>query len=105
MPRSYLMSRKWSMTNRFTITDETGAPQFEVQGKSAFSARLSIIDSSGALAASITGRAFSSRYEIQSGGLTTPSSGRAASSGSVLRSPHPRGRWRPGAISPSGPTL
>jgi uncharacterized protein YxjI len=71
MPRSYLMSRKWSMTNRFTITEETGAPQFEVQGKSAFSSRLSITDSSGALAAAITGRAFSSRYEIQAGGLTT----------------------------------
>lgn len=71
MPRSYLMSRKWSLTNRFTITDETGAPQFEVQGRFAFSSQLSIIDSSGALAASIAGRAFSSRYEIQAGGLTT----------------------------------
>jgi uncharacterized protein YxjI len=59
------------MTNRFTITDETGAPQFEVQGRSAFSSQLSITDSSGALAASITGHAFSSRYEIQAGGLTT----------------------------------
>jgi uncharacterized protein YxjI len=71
MPRSYLMSRKWSLASRFTITDETGAPQFEVQGKSAFSSRLSITDSSGALAASISGRALSSRYEIQAGGLTT----------------------------------
>jgi uncharacterized protein YxjI len=65
------MSRKWSLVSRFTITDESGAPQFEVQGRSAFSSQLSITDSSGMLAASITGRAFSSRYEIQAGGLTT----------------------------------
>ena len=71
MPRSYLIARKWSMANRFTITDETGAPQFEVQGKSAFSSRLTITDGSGVLAAVITSRAFSSRYEIQAGGLIT----------------------------------
>lgn len=28
MPRNYLISRKVSMTDRFSITDETGAPQY-----------------------------------------------------------------------------
>ncbi|MEP7026821.1 MAG: hypothetical protein ABJB47_24035 [Actinomycetota bacterium] len=71
MSHSYLMSRKMSLTNRFAITDETGLPQFEVQGRLTIGTEISIIDRQGALAAVITGRALSSRYEIQAGGLTT----------------------------------
>lgn len=72
MPGLYLMSRKWSLTDRFTIADEAGAPQFEVQGRFGFTQRLSVRDASGAEVAVISQRsAFSSRYEIQARGRTT----------------------------------
>jgi len=68
MSGSYLMSRKWSMTDRFTISDDAGAPRFEVQGRFGFTKRLSFRDTSGAEVAVITQRPFSSAYEIQAGG-------------------------------------
>ena len=36
MPRNYLISRQLSITDRFSITDETGAPQPTVQGRFGF---------------------------------------------------------------------
>jgi uncharacterized protein YxjI len=73
MPGVYLMSRKWSLTDRFTIAGEAGAPQFEVQGRFGLTQRLSVRDAAGAEVAVISQHgAFSSRYEIQAGGgLTT----------------------------------
>lgn len=68
MPGVYLMSRKWSLSDRFTIADGAGAPQFEVQGRFGFTKRLSFRDTSGAEVAVISQHAFSSRYEIQAGG-------------------------------------
>jgi uncharacterized protein YxjI len=66
------MSRKWSLTDRFAIADESGTPRFEVQGKAAFSKKLSVRDRAGAEVAVISGRRFSRRYEILvSGQLTT----------------------------------
>lgn len=62
------MARKWSMTDRFAITDDTGTPQFDVQGRLAFAKRLSLLDAGGAEVAVITGKAFSSKYEILAGG-------------------------------------
>jgi uncharacterized protein YxjI len=64
MPKSYLMSRKWALTDRFAITDESGMPQFEVQGRFAFSKRLSIRDSAGAEVAVISRPGLLTRYEI-----------------------------------------
>jgi uncharacterized protein YxjI len=64
MPKSYLMSRKWALTDRFAITDESGMPQFEVQGRFAFSKRLSIRDSAGAEVALISRPGLLTRYEI-----------------------------------------
>src|ERR1022692_1810351 len=67
----YLMSRKWSLADRFTIADGAGAPQFEVQGRFGFTKRLSFRDASGAEVAVIARGAFSSRDEIQAAGGST----------------------------------
>lgn len=64
MGKSYLMSRKWALTDRFTITDSTGIPQFEVQGRFALSKKLSARDTAGAEVAVISCRGLSTRYEI-----------------------------------------
>jgi uncharacterized protein YxjI len=72
MDTKYLISRKWALTDRFAITDDSGTEQFEVQGRLAFSKRLSIRDTAGAEVAVISQRAFSMRYEITARGeLTT----------------------------------
>jgi uncharacterized protein YxjI len=68
MAKSYLMSRKWALADRFAITDETGMPQFEVQGRFAFAKKLSIRDAVGMEVAVITRQAFSRTYEILIGG-------------------------------------
>ena len=66
-----MLSRKWSLTDRFTITDESGLPQFEVQGRFGLSRRLSLRDASGVEVATISGKALSSRYEILVDGQPT----------------------------------
>jgi uncharacterized protein YxjI len=68
MGKSYLMSRKWAVTDRFAITDSAGIPQFEVQGRFVFTKRLSILDPTGAEVAVISRRGLSTRYEIAAGG-------------------------------------
>jgi uncharacterized protein YxjI len=68
MGKSYLMSRKWALTDRFAITDSEGIPQFEVRGRFAFTKKLSILDPTGAEVAVISRRALSARYEIAAGG-------------------------------------
>jgi uncharacterized protein YxjI len=70
MATSYLMSRKWALTDRFAITDDAGTPQFEVQGRFAFSKKLSINDAAGAQVAVISRAAFSRSYQIAAGGQT-----------------------------------
>lgn len=62
------MSRKWSMTERFTITDDIGAPQFEVQGRFGFTPKMSFRDNLGVEVAAISPRTFSSKFEIQTPG-------------------------------------
>jgi uncharacterized protein YxjI len=68
---NYLIARKWAVTDRFAITDETGTPQFEVQGRLALSRQLSVRDAAGAEVAVISRRGWSTRYEIVAGGVTT----------------------------------
>ena len=68
MPRNYLISRQLSITDRFSITDETGAPQFTVQGRFALSPQLSVRDAMGTEVATIRRPAFSRRYEVVAGG-------------------------------------
>ena len=68
MPRNYLISRQLSFTDRFAITDETGAPQFTVQGRFSFSPQLSVRDPMGAEVATIRKPGFSRRYEVVADG-------------------------------------
>lgn len=58
------MSRKWSLTERFTIDDENGAPQFEVQGRFSLGANLTMRDPMGMDVATITRPALSRQYQI-----------------------------------------
>jgi uncharacterized protein YxjI len=72
MSASYLISRKWGLSSRSVITDDTGVEQFEVQGPRAFSGGLAIRDPAGTEVAAISRRGLSARYEILAGGeLTT----------------------------------
>jgi len=71
MASNYLLSRKWSLANRFAITDDTGVEQFSVEGPLAFSRRLAIRDSTGAEVAVIMRRGFVTRYEILARGQLT----------------------------------
>ncbi len=68
MPRNYLISRKVSITDRFSITDESGAPQYTVQGRLAFSPQLSLRDPMGTEVATIRRPPFSRRYEVVADG-------------------------------------
>jgi uncharacterized protein YxjI len=71
VPARYVLSRRWSLTDRFTISNEEGLPQFDVQGRFGLSKRLSLRDPSGREVATITGKALSSRYEILVDGQPT----------------------------------
>jgi uncharacterized protein YxjI len=68
MSSNYLISRKWALTSRFSITNETGTPQFEVHGRLAFSGKLSVFDLAGAEVAVISRRGLAMRYQILTGG-------------------------------------
>jgi uncharacterized protein YxjI len=71
MGANYLISRKWAFTDRFAITDEAGMPQFEVQGRFAFSSKLSVRDAAGTEVAVISRRGLPTRYEILADGQKT----------------------------------
>jgi uncharacterized protein YxjI len=71
MSANYLIARKWALSDRFAITDESGLPQFEVRGRFALSRQLSIRDGAGAEVAIVSRRGWASRYEILTGGQTT----------------------------------
>jgi uncharacterized protein YxjI len=68
---NYLISRKWSLSDRFAITDANGLEQFAVEGRLSFSRRLSVRDTTGAEVAVITHRGLATRYEILAGGQLT----------------------------------
>ena len=65
------MSRRWALTSRFAITDDTGVPQFEVQGRFAFTRKLSVSDNAGTEVAVITRRGLTGRYQILADGQET----------------------------------
>ena len=64
MGSHYLISRKWALTSRFTITDDSGAPQFEVQGRPALTSKLSVCDTTGTEVAFISRKGLSRCYQI-----------------------------------------
>jgi uncharacterized protein YxjI len=71
MAANYLISRKWSLVDRFAITDADGVEQFAVEGRLAFTRRLSVRDIAGAEVAVITRRGLGHKYEILAGGQLT----------------------------------
>jgi uncharacterized protein YxjI len=71
MGTNYLISRKWALSDRFAITDDTGVPQFDVHGRFAFSRKLSLRDSAGTEVAVIIRRGWPMRYEVLAGGQLT----------------------------------
>ena len=71
MNSNYLISRKWALTSRIAVTDETGTPQFEVRGRFALSRTLSMCDATGAEVAVISRRGLGRRYGILAGGQET----------------------------------
>jgi uncharacterized protein YxjI len=71
MAANYLISRKWSLADRFAITDVNGAEQFAVEGRFSFTRRLSVRDTTGAEVAVITQRGLGARYEILANGQPT----------------------------------
>jgi uncharacterized protein YxjI len=71
MNSAYLISRKWALTSRFVIADDTGAAQFEVQGRFALSRKLTVSDMTGTEVAVISRRGLAMRYEIMAGGQLT----------------------------------
>ena len=68
MARNYLISRQFSLRERFSITDEAGIPQFAIQGRFTFGLQMSLRDPAGTEVATIRRTAFSRRYEIVAGG-------------------------------------
>ena len=76
MGSTYLISRRWAFTSRFVITDESGGPQFEVRGRFALGAGLSVCDVTGTEVAVIARRGMGRRYQILAGGQETAVSAR-----------------------------
>ena len=64
----YLMSSKWALTERFTITDQAGAPAFEVHGNFGLVKQVSFRDRSGQEVALLKKHLMTNRYEIIVGG-------------------------------------
>ena len=65
----YLISHRWALASRFAVTDETGAPQFEVRGRFALSKTLSVCDATETEVAVITRQGGLGRcYQILAGG-------------------------------------
>ncbi len=68
MGSNYLIARRWALTSRFAITDDTGVPQFEVRGRFALTRKLSLFDAAGAEVAVISRRGLAMRYQVLIGG-------------------------------------
>jgi uncharacterized protein YxjI len=71
MAAQYLISHGWALTGKFAITDDTGTPRFEVQGRFALARKLSVRDMAGTEVAVIARQGLGSRYQIRAGGQET----------------------------------
>jgi uncharacterized protein YxjI len=58
----YVMSSRWSLMERFDITDASGAPQFEARGH--LGARISLLDGSGREVAEIRKHMMTDTHEV-----------------------------------------
>ncbi len=62
----YVMSSRWSLMERFEITDRAGTPQFEARGH--LGSRISLHDSNGQEAADIRKHMLTDTHEVYLGG-------------------------------------
>jgi uncharacterized protein YxjI len=58
----YVMSSKWSLMERFEITDSYGTPQFEARGH--FGSQITLHDTSGGVVADIRKHVFTDTHEV-----------------------------------------
>jgi uncharacterized protein YxjI len=64
----YVISSRWALTERFTITDQAGTPAFEVHGNFGLVKRLSFQDVPGRELARLEKHFMTDRYEVTVGG-------------------------------------
>jgi uncharacterized protein YxjI len=64
----YVMSNKWSLTEHFVITDDSGNPQFDVRGNLGLTQRLTFRDESGREVAEIRKHLMTTTHDILIGG-------------------------------------
>ena len=64
----YVLSNKWSLTEHFAITDESGSPCFDVRGNLGFTQRLSFRDTAGHEVGEISKHLMSTAHDILIGG-------------------------------------
>jgi uncharacterized protein YxjI len=65
----YVMSSRWSLMERFEITDSSGAPQFEARGH--LGGRISLLDGSGQEVADIRKHVMTDTHEVYVSGQRT----------------------------------
>jgi uncharacterized protein YxjI len=65
----YVISSRWSLMERFEITDRSGTPQFEARGH--LGSRISLLDSSGQEVADIRKHMLTDTHEVYVGGQQT----------------------------------
>ena len=64
----YVMSNKWSLTEHFVITDDSGEPRFDVRGNLGLTQRLTFRDQSGREVAEIRKHLMTTAHDIRVGG-------------------------------------
>ncbi len=64
----YAMSNKWSLTEHFVITDDSGDPRFDVRGNLGLTQRLTFRDQSGREVAEIRKHLTTTAHDISIGG-------------------------------------
>src|ERR1700687_3890810 len=64
----YVMSNKWSLTEHFVITDDSGNPRFDVRGNLGLTQRLTFRDESGQEVAEIRKHLMTTTHDILIGG-------------------------------------
>ena len=65
----YVISSRWSLMERFEITDRSGTPQFEARGH--LGSRISLLDSSGQEVADIRKHVLTDKHEVYVAGQRT----------------------------------
>ena len=64
----YVMSNKWSLTEHFVITDDSGDPRLDVRGNLGLTQRLTFRDQSGREVAEIRKHLMTTAHDISIGG-------------------------------------